>query len=227
MHVKCAVCDPRERSLRGIREERLSWLLGSLLSASPPAPVLALLPSLQSCSLDVQTGLRNALCHREGSPLGGAGEVSSPDGQGALVWRPESEALVQEGACVPLRLRSLGSVFAVTLAVALQRRQARHPQLVIRSPGAGGHGSLTPAPHSPVLLLGRQVTWPCSVEGPGPGQRSPSWCHWPLVGDRCAELGWPAVAEGGIPRECGQRASLAPGPSGAHPLLKAPLCLSL
>ena len=44
-------------------------------------------------------------------------------------------------------------------------RQARHPQVVTRSPGAGGHGSPAPAPHGPVLLLGRQVTWPCSWRG--------------------------------------------------------------
>lgn len=65
------------------------------------------------------------------------------------------------------------------------------------------------------------------LEGLRPGQRSPSWSLWPLVGGRCAELGWPAVAEGDVPQACGQRASLPPGPSGTHPPLKAPLCLSL
>lgn len=51
------------------------------------------------CRLDSETH-----CATGRGLLSGALEVSSPDGQGALVWRPESEALVQEGACVPLGL---------------------------------------------------------------------------------------------------------------------------
>ena len=79
MRVERAACDPRERSPHvGSWSERLSCLLGSLLSASPPAPVLALLPFLWSCSLDVQTGLRNALCHG-----GVGGGVSSQGHQGS------------------------------------------------------------------------------------------------------------------------------------------------
>lgn len=105
MCVEHAACDPWERSLHvGSWSERLSCLLGLLLSASPPAPVLALLPFLWSCSLDVQTGLTNALCHGGGSPLRLTREVRSPDEKGTLVSRPKSEALGQEGACVPLRL---------------------------------------------------------------------------------------------------------------------------